>query len=110
PSRHVSEALLTTPHPRTPRLPIIDSQPQTIATLGQTELLSFLTNHSNLIVARIEQAQSLEDVAVAVELIGKFIREQHASGIKIHVISRMVQSLNLQVFAKVWQLIVPAIT
>ena len=47
---------------------------------------------------------------MAVELIGKFIREQHASGIKIHVISRMVQSLNLQVFAKVWQLIVPAIT
>ena len=109
-SQDVSEALLTMLQTRTHRLPIIDSQGQIIGILGQTELLSFLTNHSNLIVARIEQAQSLEDVAVAVELIGKFIREQHASGIKIHVISRMVQSLNLQVFAKVWQLIVPAIT
>lgn len=109
-SQDVSEALLTMLQTRTHRLPIIDSQGQIIGILGQTELLSFLTNHSNLIVARIEQAQSLEDVAVAVALIGKFIREQHASGVKTHVISRMVQSLNLQVFAKVWQLIVPALT
>ena len=109
-SQDVSEALLTMLQTRTHRLPIIDSLGQIIGILGQTELLSFLTNHSNLIVARIEQAQTLDDVAVAVELIGKFIREQHASGIKTHVISRMVQSLNLQVFAKVWQLIVPALT
>ncbi|MGL5252573.1 MAG: DUF294 nucleotidyltransferase-like domain-containing protein [Moraxella sp.] len=106
----VSEALLTMLQTRTHRLPIIDSEGAIVGVLGQTELLSFLSNHSNLIVARIEQAQTLDEVATAVELIGKFIREQHANGIKTHVISRMVQSLNLQVFAKVWQLIVPALT
>ena len=78
---------------------------------GANRITELLTNHSNLIVARIEQAQSFRGCCGwRSNWLVKFIREQHASGIKIHVISRMVQSLNLQVFAKVWQLIVPAIT
>lgn len=106
----VSDALLTMLHNRVHRLPIMDSTGQIVGVLGQTELLSYLTNHSNLIAVRIEQAQSLEEVAIAVELIGKFIRQQQQNGIKTHIISRMVQSLNIQVFSKVWQLIVPTLT
>lgn len=106
----VSEALLTMLSQRVHRLPIVNAQGEITGVLGQTELLSYLTNHSNLIVARIEQAQNLEQVAKAVEMIGKFIRTQQQNGVKIHVISRTVQSLNTHVFNKVWQLIVPALT
>lgn len=106
----VSDALLTMLHNRVHRLPIIDAQGKISGVLGQTELLSYLTNHSNLIAVRIEQAKSLDDVAIAVDLIGKFIRQQQHNGIKTHIISRMVQSLNIQVFSKVWQLIVPTLT
>ena len=108
-SQDVSEALLLMLHERVHRLPIINAFGEITGVLGQTELLSYLTNHSHLIVARIEQAQSLDDIAQVVETIGKFIRGQQQNGTKTHVISRMVQSLNTQVFAKVWQLLVPSV-
>ncbi|MFW2178439.1 MULTISPECIES: DUF294 nucleotidyltransferase-like domain-containing protein [unclassified Moraxella] len=106
----VSEALLTMLHSRIHRLPIIDQQGEIVGVLGQTELLNYLTNHSHLIVARIEQAQTLEEVTQAVDMIGKFIRQQQQNGIKTHVISRMVQGLNLHVFDRTWQLLVPTLT
>ncbi len=105
----VSEALLMMLQNRVHRLPVMNASGEIIGVLGQTELLSYLTNHSNLITARIEQAQTLDDVAQAVELIGIFIRQQQQNGIKTHIISRMVQSLNSQVFSKTWQLIVPSL-
>lgn len=106
----VSEALLTMLAKRVHRLPVVDSHGEIVGVLGQTELLNYLTNHSQLIVARIEQATTLADIHQAVEMVGKFIRQQQQTGVKIHVISRMVQSLNSQIFAKVWQLTVPALT
>lgn len=105
----VSDALLTMLHNRVHRLPVMNASGEIIGVLGQTELLSYLTNHTNLIAVRIEQATTLEEVGLVVDLIGKFIRQQQQNGIKTHVISRMVQSLNIQVFAKIWQLIVPTL-
>lgn len=106
----VSEALLLMLDQRIHRLPVVNAQGEIIGVLGQTELLSYLTNHSNLIVARIEQAHTLDDVSQAVEMIGKFIRGQQQNGVKTQVISRIVQSLNAHVFAKVWQILVPILT
>lgn len=103
----ISEALLTMLQNRVHRLPVMNITGQIIGILGQTELLSYLTNHSDLIAVRIEQAQTLEDIGQAVDLIGKFIRQQQQNGVKTQIISRMVQSLNSQVFSKTWQLIVP---
>lgn len=102
----VSDALLTMLNHKVHRLPIVENG-EIIGVLGQTELLSYLANHSNLISIRIEQAENIEQLSSAVQMIGKFIRNQHKNGTKTYVISRMVQSLNLQVFAKVWQFIVP---
>lgn len=104
----VSEALLMMLDKKVHRLPIVDSQDTIIGVLGQTALLNFLTNHSQIIFAKIEQAVSIEDIAAAVTMIGKFIRNQFQIGAKVQVIGRTVQSLNTQVFKKVWQLTVPA--
>lgn len=106
----VSEALLTMLDQRVHRLPIIGTQGGIIGVLGQTELMNYLTNHSNLIVARIEQAQNVAELQVAVEMVGKYIRHQQKAGMKTHILSRTVQSLNSQIFAKIWQLLVPALT
>ncbi|OOR90825.1 signal transduction protein [Moraxella caviae] len=101
----VAEALTTMLEQRMHRLPIVNDAGAIVGVIGQTQLLNFLANHSELISARLDGAQTLDDVAAAVELIGKYIRGQAQNGVKVHVIGRVVQSLNAQVFAKVWQLI-----
>lgn len=102
----VSDALLIMLNHKIHRLPIVEAG-KIVGVLGQSELLGFLSHHSELITHRIHQATSVDELAVAVEMIGKFIRTQYRNGTKVYVISRMVQSLNLQVFDKVWQLVAP---
>lgn len=106
-SHDLSEALITMISKSVHRLPIVNDAGEITGVIGQTELLNYLTNHSQLITQRIDQAQNLDEVLVGVEMIGTFIRQQNQSGMKVHVIGRIVQSLNIHVFTKVWQLIAP---
>ncbi len=103
----LSEALLLMLHHKIHRLPIVDDAGNITGILGQTELLHFLTNHSQLIVSKIDTATNFDDLKAAVDMVGKFIRYNAQSGTKTHVIARTVQSLNIQIFAKVWQLVAP---
>lgn len=103
----ISEALLTMIRFRVHRLPVIGEGDEIIGVLGQSDLLAFLNQHSQLITVQVEQAESVEMLHTAVEQIGQYIRSQQQNGIKIGVISRMVQTLNAQVFTKLWRLLVP---
>lgn len=103
----ISEALLTMIRYRVHRLPVIGATGEVIGVLGQSDLLAFLNQHSQLISVEIEQAKDIKTLHHAVEQIGQYIRAQQQNGIRIGVISRMVQTLNAQVFSKLWQLIVP---
>lgn len=106
-SSDVSDALLLMVSHKIHRLPIVDDG-QIVGVIGQSELLSYLSHHSELIASRIEQATSLDELSEAVAMVGKFIRTQHRHGTKVYVISRMVQSLNLHIFSKVWSLVAPS--
>lgn len=103
----ISDALLTMIRYKVHRLPVIGSHEEVIGVLGQSDLLAFLNQHSQLITVQIEQAEDVERLQIAVEQIGQYIRAQQQNGVKIGVISRMVQTLNAQVFTKLWRLIVP---
>ena len=103
----IGDALLTMTRYRIHRLPVIDSNDKVMGVLGQSDMLAHIGHHSQLISIQIEQATDLPSLATAVELIGRYIRAQHQNGIKMGNISRMVQTLNAQVFTKLWQLIVP---
>ncbi|GAB2638461.1 DUF294 nucleotidyltransferase-like domain-containing protein [Psychrobacter pocilloporae] len=103
----IGDALLTMTRYRIHRLPVIDSSGDVVGVLGQNDMLAHIGHHSQLISIQIEQATDLSSLDTAVELIGRYIRAQHQNGVKIGNISRMVQTLNAQVFTKLWQLIVP---
>lgn len=103
----IGDALMTMTRYRIHRLPVIDNKGQVIGVLGQSDVLAYLGHHSQLISVQIEQAKDLSSLDTAVELIGRYIRTQHQNGVKIGIVSRMVQTLNAQVFTKLWQLIVP---
>ncbi len=106
-SDEIGDALLTMTRYRIHRLPVIDKSGDVVGVLGQSDMLAYIGHHSQLISIQIEQAQDLSSLDAAVELIGRYIRAQHHNGVKIGNISRMVQTLNAQVFTKLWQLIVP---
>ncbi|MDO4224000.1 MAG: DUF294 nucleotidyltransferase-like domain-containing protein, partial [Acinetobacter sp.] len=106
-AQELSEALLIMTEQKIHRLPVVDDLGQIIGVLGQSELLSFLTNHSGLISSKIDQASDIDALSSCVQMIGKLIRHQTDTGVKIHAICRTVQTLNAQIFAKLWQLIVP---
>ncbi len=106
-SDEIGDALLTMTRYRIHRLPVIDKEGDVIGILGQSDMLAHISHHSQLISIQIEQAKNLSSLDTAVELIGRYIRAQHQNGVKIGNISRMVQTLNAQVFTKLWQLIVP---
>ena len=103
----IGDALLTMTRYRIHRLPVIDHNGDVAGVLGQSDMLAHIGHHSQLISIQIEQAKDLSSLNTAVELIGRYIRAQHQNGVKIGNISRMVQTLNAQVFTKLWQLIVP---
>ncbi|MGM8937551.1 DUF294 nucleotidyltransferase-like domain-containing protein [Psychrobacter glaciei] len=107
-SDEIGDALLTMTRYRIHRLPVIDHNGDVVGILGQSDMLAHIGHHSQLISIQIEQAKDLTSLDTAVELIGRYIRAQHQNGVKIGNISRMVQTLNAQVFTKLWQLIVPA--
>ncbi len=106
-SDEIGDALLTMTRYRIHRLPVIDREGNVVGILGQSDMLAHIGHHSQLISMQIEQAKDLSSLHTAVELIGRYIRAQHQNGVKIGNISRMVQTLNAQVFTKLWQLIVP---
>ena len=103
----IGDALLTMTRYRIHRLPVIDVNGKVAGILGQSDLLAHIGHHSQLISIQIEQAKDLTSLHKAVDLIGRYIRAQHENGVKIGIVSRMVQTLNAQVFTKLWQLIVP---
>lgn len=106
-NQELSEALILMLEKKIHRLPIVDDVGNIIGIIGQTELLNFLANHSQLIVAKIDQVTHLDDLPAVVDSIGKFIRSSTERGVKTHIIARTVQSLNTQIFSKIWQIIVP---
>ena len=103
----IGDALLTMTRYRIHRLPVIDASGNVAGILGQSDMLAYISHHSQLISIEIEQATDLSSLHNAVELIGRYIRAQQQNGVKIGIVSRMVQTLNAQVFTKLWQLIVP---
>lgn len=103
----IGDALLTMTRYRIHRLPVIDATGKVTGVLGQSDMLAHIGHHSQLISIQIEQAQDFASIDTAVELIGRYIRAQQQNGVKIGNVSRMVQTLNAQVFTKLWQLIVP---
>lgn len=96
----IGDALLTMTRYRIHRLPVIDSNGDVAGVLGQSDMLAHIGHHSQLISIQIQQAKDLPSLDTAVELIGRYIRAQHQNGVKIGNISRMVQTLNAQVFTK----------
>lgn len=84
---------------------IVMSDDQAIGTLEQVDLLSFIANSSSLVVQKIQQAKTLEDLRVPADQITNLISLLHRNGTKVSMIARLVQELNAKLFERAWSLI-----
>ena len=76
--------------------------------LEQLDLLSFLSNHSYLVIRQILAAPDLQALAVAAAQITRVIGLMHRGGTKVSLIASLVQALNAKLFERAWQLLAPA--
>jgi len=84
---------------------VVMNQSEVVGILEQVDLLSFVANGSSLVVQKILQSKTLEDLKIPAEQITKLISLLHRNGSKVEMIARLVQELNTKLFEKAWSLI-----
>ena len=84
---------------------VVMNQFEVVGILEQVDLLSFIANGSSLVVQKILQSKTLEDLKIPAEQITKLISLLHRNGSKVEMIARLVQELNTKLFEKAWSLI-----
>jgi CBS domain-containing protein len=78
-----------------------------VGVLSQLDLMSFMSNHSHLIMLQVEQARSVAELQVAALQVDDTIKLLQRGGMRIEIISRLVSELNSQIFARLWALVAP---
>ena len=84
---------------------VVMNQSEVVGILEQVDLLCFVANGSSLVVQKILQSKTLEDLKIPAEQITKLISLLHRNGSKVEMIARLVQELNTKLFEKAWSLI-----
>ena len=78
-----------------------------VGILEQVDLLSYFSNHSHLIAEQIERADSLDDLESIASQLDKLIKVLSGHGVKAPQLGRLIQALNMQLFARIWRFIAP---
>lgn len=78
-----------------------------IGVLGQLDLVSFVSNHSHIVVLQIDEATCVEQLQQAAARIDEMVKLLHGGGIRIERITRLVSELNTRLFARLWRLLAP---
>ncbi|MBF0183012.1 MAG: CBS domain-containing protein [Magnetococcales bacterium] len=84
---------------------VVGTSENVLATLGLTELLSYLTNHASLSIQRIHQATSIDELANAVQHQSHWVNSLFSKGMQVRYIGRLVRELDRHIYIKVAHLI-----
>jgi CBS domain-containing protein len=76
-----------------------------VGVLAQSDLLSFFSNHSLSIAQQLEIATSVDDLAGAMQGMETLVTGLSAQGMKMSQLARLVQALNTQLMARLWQMV-----
>ncbi|MBF0097604.1 MAG: CBS domain-containing protein [Magnetococcales bacterium] len=80
---------------------VVGTSENVLATLGLTELLSYLTNHASLSIQRIHQATSIDELADAVQHQSHWVNSLFSKGMQVRYIGRLVRELDRHIYVKV---------
>ena len=71
------------------------------------DVFSFLSNHSHLILTRIDQAPSLDMLADAAGQTRGMVQQLYRSGTNVGLIGSLVQEINARLFERAWEMVAP---
>jgi CBS domain-containing protein len=106
PDAELFDALLIMLRHRVHRVLVKDGN-TIVGVLSQLDLMSFMSNHSHLIMLQVEQAHSVTELQEAALQVDDTIKMLQRGGTRIEIISRLVSELNSQIFARLWALLAP---
>lgn len=75
--------------------------------LSQLDLMSFMSNHSQLITLQMEHAHNVESLQSAALQVEDTVKMMQRAGMRVELISQLVSALNSQLFARLWALVAP---
>ncbi len=78
-----------------------------VGILEQLDLLSYFANHSHLVAVQIDKAQSVDDLKLLQDDLKNLIVTLRAKGVKVRYISKLVSTLNLKIYKKVFEMSLP---
>ncbi len=106
-SATIGDAMAVLLRQRVHRLMVVDEAGQVLGLLRALDLFSFVANQSHLVGVQIEQAHNLDDLARAAALITQLIAALHRGGMRVGLMTRLVQQLNTRLFERAWGMIAP---
>jgi CBS domain-containing protein len=87
---------------------VVTRQGEVIGILEQVELLSFLANQSHIVLARIERAESLDELMAANRNMEELVATLHRNGVKVRQIADLLSELRRHLLARLFTLLAPA--
>ena len=100
---HLFNALLLMTRRNVHRV-IITEDGTPIGVLAQADLLSYFSNHSLSIARQLEMAASIDDFFRAIQDMETLVTALATQGMKMPQLARLVQALNTQLMARLWQM------
>ena len=98
-------ALLTMTHKEIKRL-VVTEAGKIVGILEQLDLLSYFANHSHLVSVQIDKAQSVDDLKNLQKDLKNLIITLRAKGVKVRYITKLVSTLNIKIYKKVFDMCV----
>jgi len=89
------------------RLVVRDGE-QIVGILEQLDLLSHFANHTHLIAASIERANSIDELQSTQRSLTHLVRSLTTKGVRVRYVSKLVSELNAKVYRKLFEMVVPS--
>jgi len=99
-------ALLLMTHNEIKRL-VVTENGKISGVLEQLDLLSYFANHSHLIAVQIDKALTIDDLKDIEEDLNNLITILKTKGVKTRYITKLVSTLNIKVYKKLFTMVVP---
>jgi CBS domain-containing protein len=75
--------------------------------LEQLDLLSYFANHSHLVAVQIDKAQTVGELKNIQQDLKNLLIALHSKGVKVRYITKLVSTLNIKIYKKVFGMCVP---
>ena len=86
---------------------VVAERAEVLGVIESLDVFSFLSNHSHLILTRIDQALNLEMLADAASQTRGMVQQLYRSGTNVGLIGNLVQEINARLFERAWQMVAP---